>query len=372
MKKEFPQKWAYQLKRSERDQFRSILEKIGIASHWSIDSIGSYYMIDNNRDSRCSDHRDEKYTKVSLQELLDHYLPELVSPGYTIEEIKAGKFACKVSSFDEIVKIRQYLGNDERAWNYFKNSRHWPKYINITDGSTHSDTSTTYYNNNGYTILTINDIKFPNEMQKKKIIGYKAPMDLFEGKIKKGNLFYANVASGYIGTDGTEIGKASTISGTYLPKEIVETWEPVYQELYEVGDFVFAVNCGGNGILGEGEQLVEIVDNSFSGKASGLVDDWDFVVRQEKSFFNVNSTTAKFRKATPKEIQKWNDDLLPTIKGYKAEISGESVSFGCVVLSKTGLQTIRYLLTSAAVATITIHGTNITTEMIDKLLKAIN
>jgi len=61
-------------------------------------------------------------------------------------------------------------------------------------------------------------------MKEKKIIGYKAPYDLFQGNIKKGTIytFLALEKSVY---------KYSPKENKYfsLPREIVETWEPVYE-----------------------------------------------------------------------------------------------------------------------------------------------
>jgi hypothetical protein len=64
------------------------------------------------------------------------------------------------------------------------------------------------------------------------IIGYKAPMDLFCGQVKKGELYVMG-----------EMGMAQPerINCHYVPKEIVKTWEAVYEELkpeYKVGDWV--------------------------------------------------------------------------------------------------------------------------------------
>ena len=58
------------------------------------------------------------------------------------------------------------------------------------------------------------------EMQT-KIIGYKAPMDLYDGTIKKGSLYTKM---------GTSFFSFYYYLGSYgIPKEIVETWEPVYE-----------------------------------------------------------------------------------------------------------------------------------------------
>lgn len=70
------------------------------------------------------------------------------------------------------------------------------------------------------------------ENNMKKVIGYKSPMDLAEGQFPKGTIFYGkgqkgvqNPAYYYPGKEENPI-----TSGAGIPKEIVETWEAVYEE----------------------------------------------------------------------------------------------------------------------------------------------
>lgn len=65
----------------------------------------------------------------------------------------------------------------------------------------------------------------------KEIIGYKAPMDLFNGKVKKNTMYVKNYHYGYVPTHqdiGLNIDTAP--ADVKLPPEIVESWEPVYRE----------------------------------------------------------------------------------------------------------------------------------------------
>gem|GEM_PF-2221894 len=78
--------------------------------------------------------------------------------------------------------------------------------------------------------------------QEKKIIGYKAPKILFSGDIQVGDLY--NVSK--VGTNGCFPKEKGTNYTYYLPKEIVETWEPVYEEeKYEKGKWYY-VNIAGH------------------------------------------------------------------------------------------------------------------------------
>jgi len=75
----------------------------------------------------------------------------------------------------------------------------------------------------GYTEITFEQFKQyilgQNMENKEEIIGYKAPYDLFGGKIKQGDL-YKFKDTGYV---------HYLSDAYYLPKEIVETWEAVYK-----------------------------------------------------------------------------------------------------------------------------------------------
>ena len=74
------------------------------------------------------------------------------------------------------------------------------------------------------TVLYMAD-RYPKDWQlvgDRKIIGYKAPFDLHSINIKSGELCT-------LGSTGNEY---VFKNHTYLPKEIVEQWEPVYESTY--------------------------------------------------------------------------------------------------------------------------------------------
>lgn len=90
--------------------------------------------------------------------------------------------------------------------------------------------------------------------QSKKIIGYKAPSDLYSGAIKKGEVI--KLSKKVRGGKEYEI----TQNGwtCYLPPELVESWEPVYSDLQTLvignnnikliinGDEIAILNSDGN------------------------------------------------------------------------------------------------------------------------------
>lgn len=95
---------------------------------------------------------------------------------------------------------------------------------------------------------------------------------------------------------------------------VLDLWfEPVYEEEFKVGDYCMCICDGGNGIgfmKGEGEHLIQIVDNSFSSVASGLIesDPWNFIVRDlsqdSPQYRRINAEKAKLRRATRQEIDE--------------------------------------------------------------------
>lgn len=86
----------------------------------------------------------------------------------------------------------------------------------------------------------VNAIKKEIKMKDKKIIGYIAPYDI-NSSVPSGSIYveekiYKN-ESKYVVS-----GKRGYGSQYYLPAQIVETWEPVYEEGFKVGDFVYCIN----------------------------------------------------------------------------------------------------------------------------------
>ena len=67
-----------------------------------------------------------------------------------------------------------------------------------------------------------------NNMEKEiigyKCLGYKCPQDLFGKEVKKGTLYKARFNNNYYVPEGY-----SNTNNITMPKEIVETWEPVYK-----------------------------------------------------------------------------------------------------------------------------------------------
>lgn len=88
-------------------------------------------------------------------------------------------------------------------------------------------------NNNIPTTTAKKFLASVNDAPQRKIIGYYAPINLYGGSVKKGDLLTNTV------------GNAFSINNTparfFFPKEIVETWQPVFSE--KIDDYVIERGC---------------------------------------------------------------------------------------------------------------------------------
>ena len=114
----------------------------------------------------------------------------------------------------------------------------------------------------GYTEITFEQFKtyVLNQSNMKEIIGYICPQDLFNGEVPKGTVYVIN---------GTKTSYVRKEKGSYnLPKEIVETREPVYaqEKIVSVG----------------GKFDVKIKDGKIWHSASDITD----FVKELVSYFN--------------------------------------------------------------------------------------
>lgn len=181
----------------------------------------------------------------------------------------------------------------------------------------HEDESITDNSNDLQTSFTSHDSYFPeisfdvfkefilnnNEMDK-KIIGYKCPTDLYGGQVKAGTIFKSTSSSPtttpiYIAVDG----KGNIIKSHFeLPKEIVETWEPVYKEevaLYVVRHDVskeFVVTIKKDGIHMDGKLIFNITDLNY------IIDNFDNVIKYTGYTIKTHSIDIGCRKNISLEV----------------------------------------------------------------------
>jgi len=253
-----------------------------------------------------------------------------------------------------------------------------------------------------YKEITLEEFKkyvLKENIMEKKIIGYKSPIDLFGGNIKTGTIFKPTSSK------STSIPKYcpvyednKPIQGfSYdLPKEIVEQWEPVYEEIpeYKVGDWVVPLVESGStdsgshmrtvgkaylvyeiynpprkGVRtynaegkedGNGSLLVEHVrpatkeeietflieeakkrypigskfKSAYDNSYVGIIETQNFYVRND-NYITLNSSTG----VCVYYNNKWAE-ILPsypniTINGYRAEFFKNYVKFGCAEIDKS-------------------------------------
>lgn len=226
--------------------------------------------------------------------------------------------------------LKEWSGKDLKANKSLvgicKNLKNWYKNeydigwsdVTITKGETYDFGNEITYKQFLKYVLKKEDI------EEKEIIGYEAPMDLFDGKVKKGDIFKLFQTQYRAKSNGEFV-------GGFLPKEIVETWAPVYKEEdFKVGDWVYVIN-GGNGAMGA---------NTFIGKICTQKTALELIYGGEINYVTApiyveNNSSSwglcdgyQLRKATPEEIKAAQIPKIE-INGYRAQFFSDYVKFGC-------------------------------------------
>lgn len=149
-----------------------------------------------------------------------------------------------------------------------------------------------------YTEITFE--QFQNHILKsqmdKKIIGYKCPQDYYEGAVKKGDIVS-------LACSGTVLYSVNGNSTFTFPKEIVETWEPVYEEKLKVGDWVY--------FTGKGEFITPHWKIGIMGRIKNI----ESTGRIELEDFEGSNHISGFRLATNDEIKEHLIDVAKD-KGF--------------------------------------------------------
>lgn len=193
-----------------------------------------------------------------------------------------------------------------------------------------------------------------------KVIGYKAPFDLFNGTIKRGTLYRPLASANTLYYCAVKDDGHVVDSGrTNLPKEIVESWEPVYEQLFKLWDWVY-IDRAENGARGADGSIGQLTDEVSH---NGLSDDFPDGVRVRigtsvwtigKDYYSV-----AMRLATKEEIEQaikheasirgyrkgYTIDQRPAYGGsgssYELDSSDISIDFGCdyfnVTCGSTGI-----------------------------------
>ena len=146
------------------------------------------------------------------------------------------------------------------------------------------------------------------KMIDKKIIGYKAPFDIYGGNIKKESIVKlkpGETCQYYINSSTSEV--------FYIPTEIVKTWEPVYEEdkpKFKVGDWVTVISVYSNSEKGGNNNpifyrvgVVSRIDKIYNERCCKNKDyEW---IHLEGEMTDCGITDNQVRLATTKEINTY-------------------------------------------------------------------
>ena len=149
----------------------------------------------------------------------------------------------------------------------------------------------------------------------KEIIGYKAPYDLFDSKIKKDTLYKLNNFT--INTYYPE--EFSKTSPYLLPKEIVEQWEPVYKEEFQAGDWVTVTK-----LPETAHWIHETEERTFQLNGVNKFYSCTYKNNIYKERYGLEKCT--FRKATPEEIEKASKTIVKMHSSNNIEFEIEVVN----------------------------------------------
>lgn len=242
----------------------------------------------------------EGYKEITLEEFERFILNK--QPKYSIKDLAEGKVALEFNKETDNIEdldrvIKEAFPNDfsiPSTWSW--NCKYYYKDTITIDHSWNLDNNVNH--------LPIQPLK--DFLTMKKIIGYKTPTDLFNGKVVKGTLYQPLSSNNNITYAATvRQGVVLDAGQTNLPKEIVETWEAVYEEEFKVGDWVTVTEAksGFNGELGKTYKIFGWQPNYT-----------DRFYYMEDRTVTISMNNVKVRKATQEEIDSVTKVMLPNSK----------------------------------------------------------
>ncbi len=204
---------------------------------------------------------------------------------YTAKQIRDQKISFKPMSREQFDKLEAHFRKLNYATPSYWIEDNYYRFYPVDCGK-QADSKSSAYLNCGVSLESTKEISFEEfDFEDRKIIGYKCPMDLSDSigviKVKKDHLF--------VKEDAHYIAQGDKFFG--LPKEIVETWEPVYEEQLKPGDWVVVLptdSCYNNCEQGKAQKVIEL---NPSGSIAVAFSDGT-----RNSYTNV-------RRATPEEIE---------------------------------------------------------------------
>lgn len=136
-----------------------------------------------------------------------------------------------------------------------------------------------------------------------KIIGYRTPIEFNSGEVKIGEIFKE-----YSGSYRCE-----RKVGPFLPREIVETWEPIYEEEYKIGDYIYVLENGWNDSehkeFKKYAEKGDVIKISSFGQMTGE-EHYKVALSDQGHVVYIEKYSSRFRKATPEEIKNAERNAL--------------------------------------------------------------
>jgi hypothetical protein len=193
-------------------------------------------------------------------------------------------------------------------------------------------------------------------MEKKKIVGWKVPYDMYEGYIKTGDILSTNVTDKYAywyinGKINNDI---------CIPLEFVKTWEPVYEQEFKVGDYVTVIKAV----------------RGFNGEEGKTYKIFGWQEKHENKFYytedcqpTINTNEVKVRLATPEEIEK----KVSTIKigDYEVKFTPNGVVIENVKYTSVEIATLADLIKRGQIKTLRVGCMGqytVNLELLEKIL----
>lgn len=179
---------------------------------------------------------------------------------------------------------------------------------------------------NKYIIASSISPKIPivhfSKLKENKVKKYIAPYDMFNGEIKKGDIF-EKLNSKFYKTKTT----GNTQFSKHLPKEIVETWEE-YKPPIKIGDYIVITRNTGGDPVGT---IAKIID---------IDSDGDFVYKSYSRNCTFFANERNARLATPEEIRKAKAKVLTLSNGKYVTIRDKKVYAEGKEISKSDLKSL--------------------------------
>lgn len=186
---------------------------------------------------------------------------------YTRDYFLQNRVAIHCPTEEEYKNIIDFLSLDKEWLNFWKNYKEQTCVDIYNKEEGYADVE--LYTSENFTIIKASEV-LKNTQMNKKIIGYKAPFDI-NGFVKKGEIF-RKTKSKFYPYSSESVSNGSHIT---LPAEIVETWEPAYEELIQTvsvgGKFDIKVYLDTKQIFHKDSNITEFVTELMKLKRTNTV-----------------------------------------------------------------------------------------------------